>query len=282
MQMIYFYALFGVDMAFFSKKKIKKNYGDKNAVIISVSAQKGGVGKTTFSTNFAVSLALKGKKVLIMDLDSQAHTQEALYFHFGDNESEFSDYIMDSKKDLMNSVYMSKVDNLYYVPADKDLARTEKLLSSEIGKEFIIKKLLDVPKTHFDFIIIDTPPHFGNLTLASLVASKYVVIPTELSNLSIDGINDLLENMELIVDNYNNDIDILGIIINKVDYRARKTNEPILTELKTRFNDYLTEPYIPLSTLFKKSQLEGKSIFHYDKKHKISLLFDELSENLIK
>lgn len=268
-------------MAFFSKKKIKKNYGDKNATILSVSAQKGGVGKTTFSTNFAVSQALKGKKVLILDLDSQAHTQEALYYHFGENESEFSDYLLNPKKDLMNSVYLSKIDNLYYIPADKNLSRTEKLLSSEIGKEFVLKKLLDVPKTHFDLIIIDTPPHFGNLTLNALVASKYVVIPTELSNLSTDGINDLLENMELVVDNYNNDIDILGIVINKVDYRSRKTNEPILAELKDRFSDYLIEPYIPMSSLFKKAQLEGKSVFHYDKNHKVTHLFEELSGNLI-
>ncbi len=269
-------------MAFFSKKKIKKNYGDKNAIIVSVSAQKGGVGKTTFSTNFAVHQALKGKKVLLIDLDSQAHTQEALYFHLGENESEFSEYILNPRKDLMNSVYPSKIDNLYYIPADKDLSRTEKQLSSEIGREFILKKLLDVPKTHFDLIVIDTPPHFGNLTLSALVASKYVIIPTELSNLSIDGINDLLENMELVVDNYNDNIDILGIVVNKVDYRARKTNEPVLSELKDRFDNYLIEPYIPMSSLFKKAQLEGKSIFHFDKNHKISHLFEELSENLIK
>jgi chromosome partitioning protein len=268
-------------MAFFSKKKIKKNYGNKNATIISISAQKGGVGKTTFSTNFAVFQALEGKKVLMLDLDSQAHTQEALYYHLEENESEFSDYILNPKKDLMNSIYLSKIDNLYYVPADKNLSKTEKLLSSEIGKEFTLKKLLDVPKTHFDLIIIDTPPHFGNLTLSALVASKYVIIPTELSNLSIDGINDLLENMELVVDNYNSDIDILGIIINKIDYRARKTNEPILSELRDRFENYLVEPYIPMSSLFKKAQLEGKSIFHYNKKHKITNLFEELSKNLI-
>jgi len=269
-------------MAFFKKKKIKKNYGEKDAVIVSVSAQKGGVGKTTFSTNFAVAQALSGKKVLLIDLDSQAHTQEALFYHFGGNESDFSEYILNDNKDLMNSVYLSKIDNLYYVPADKNLARTEKLLSSEIGKEFVFKKLLDVPKSHFDLIVIDTPPHFGALTLAGLVASKYVIIPTELSNLSVDGINDLLENMELILDNYNPDIDILGIIINKVDYRSRKTNEPILEDLKERFTDYLIEPYIPLSSLFKKAQLEGKSIFHYEKNHKISKVFVELSQRLIK
>jgi chromosome partitioning protein len=269
-------------MAFFKKKKTKKDYGDKNATIISVSAQKGGVGKTTFSTNFAVSQALNGKKVLLIDLDSQAHTQESLSFHLGNNESDFSEYIIDSQKDLMNSIFLSQIENLYYVPADKNLAKTEKLLSTEIGKEFVLKKLLDIPKTHFDLIIIDTPPHFGNLTLGALVASKYVIIPTELSNLSIDGINDLLQNMELVVDNYNDDIDILGIVINKVDYRSKKTNDPILSDLRNRFDEYLTEPFIPLSTLFKKAQLSGQSIFHYDKNHKVSKLFDELSNKLIK
>ena len=268
-------------MAFFKKKKIKKNYGEKDAVIISVSAQKGGVGKTTFSTNFAVSQALEGKKVLLIDLDSQAHTQEALFHHLGNNESEFSSYILDENKDLMNSVYSSTIDNLFYIPADKGLVKTEKILSSEIGNEFIFKKLLDVPKTHFDLIIIDTPPHFGSLTLAGLVASKYVVIPTELSNLSVDGINDLIENMELVLDNYNSDIDILGIVVNKIDYRSKKSNEDILDSLKDRFEDYLLEPFIPMSALFKKAQFEGKSIFHYDKNHKVSKLFTELSEKLL-
>ncbi len=193
-------------MAFFKRKKVKKSYGEKDAVIVSVSAQKGGVGKTTFSTNFAVSQALSGKKVLLIDLDSQAHTREALYSHMNEGESEFSEYILDESKDLMNTIYLSNIEDLYYIPADKGLSRTEKMLSSEIGKEFVFKKLLDVPKSHFDLIVIDTPPHFGALTLAGLVASKYVIIPSELSSLSVDGINDLLENMELVLENYNPNI----------------------------------------------------------------------------
>ena len=267
---------------FGKRKKIKKNYGNKNAKTISVSTQKGGVGKTTFSTNYAVYCAMQGYKVLLIDLDSQAHTAETLFYHFNETESLLSEYLLDSEKDPMNLISVSKIENLHYIPADKNLNKTEKILSSEIGKEFSIKKLLDVPKTHYDFIIIDTAPNFGNLTLASLVASNFVIVPTELSSLSIEGINDLVLNLVTVAENYNPDIDILGIIINKIDYRTKKTNTPLLKELNERFSDYLISPYLPLSSLFKKSQYEGKSIFHYAPKHKVTAIFKELSDNLLK
>ncbi len=269
-------------MGFFTKKRDKREYGNKRAKIISIAAQKGGVGKTTISTNLAVAQALfSDKKVLLIDLDAQAHTYEALFSFIEREDSLFSEYFLDKDRNLMDIVKETDIENFYYIPADKKLIETESRIASKIGKEFIFKKLLDIPKTHFDLIIIDSPPNLGPLTISALVASDYVVIPTELSNLSMDGIDGLLETMELVIENYNHKLDILGIIINKIDLRATKTNKFLIKELEERFSDYLRTPYIPNSTLFKKAQLDGKSIFEYDKKHKVTKLFKDLSKSLI-
>ncbi|MBN2693720.1 ParA family protein [bacterium] len=268
-------------MSFLKKFSQKKELGNYKGKIITVSAQKGGVGKTTIATHLAVSLVKHlNKKTLIVDMDNQAHTGSALNRVIDSYRGRFSEYLLDSSKNIMDIVYKSEIENLYYIPSDTTLTETEGRLSSKIGKELILKKLLETPKTHFDYIIIDSPPNMGNLTISSLVASDYVLIPTELSTLSVDGIRGVIEVLESIVENFNPELDILGILVNKFDSRTKTTNSIFLNQLKESYGLYLKEPYLPNSTVFKKAQHFGDTVFDYEPNHKITELFKNLTESI--
>src|SRR6056297_3996029 len=149
----------------------------KKPIIISVCDQKGGTGKTNLAINLAAYLAYFNKKVLLIDLDSQGNATSSL----GEYDHQLSIYdVLTQSKDLSSAMKKTR-DNFWFIPASKDLAGMEIELASKIGREKKLKQALDnfKEKHDFDFIIIDTPPSLGLLTVNSLVGADKVVIPVQ-------------------------------------------------------------------------------------------------------
>jgi chromosome partitioning protein len=240
--------------------------GDRAAAVVSVCAQKGGVGKTTTAVNLACALArFHGRKVLLVDMDSQGHVASSLYkVVYGGAASSLSDVLLGRKRDLMEIVVPAAVERLHVTPSDKALNETEGVIATRIGKEFLLRQALRTARTHFDVVLLDCPPNLGNLTLNALLASSWALVPSDMSILSLEGVRDLVETIETVGERLGHDVRLLGLVRTRVDGRNRQMNETIQRVLERDYGPLVFGTAIPVNTSIAKSQLEGRPIFDHD------------------
>lgn len=148
-------------------------------MIISLANQKGGVGKSTCAINISAGLAMAGNKVLLVDMDSQAHAGKGLGINVHTLVKSISDVLTSRKPDIKEVIAPTYIENLDIAPSDIRLARAEQLLSAMTGKEFVLQRALRSVVKKYDFILIDCPPSLGNLTIAALVASTTSLSPVK-------------------------------------------------------------------------------------------------------
>lgn len=258
--------------------------GSRFARVISVTTRKGGVGKTTVSLNLAAALAEDyGKKVLLVDLDPQGHTRTSTHaMTSGSPEENFSTLLLDRKRELIEAAVPSSFDHLYMVHADDGLNEAENLLSTRMGKEFSLRNMLRLTRTHFDIIILDTPPNLGNLTIAGLAAADFCLLPLDLSPLALQGIDDILDAMDTMEEQLGHHVDLLGLVVNRFDKRLKNVNESILGELEARFGDAVMRAYIPSSSAVSKAQLAGQPLISHDPKGRATKAFNELAADVLR
>lgn len=203
-------------------------------MIISVFNQKGGVAKTTTTTNLACALAEKGKRVLIVDLDPQANSTNAL--GIDDEGLEQSIYnLLQEYNNVTDKKHFKKERILEFIqqtsfkvdmlPSDINLAEAEQTLSSAVSREMILSKILNMIKDNYDYTFIDCPPSLGLLTINALSASDQLIIPVYPSYFSVKGIKQLLRTYELVKDNLKPQLDIMGVVVTKYDQRISKHKE---------------------------------------------------------
>ena len=174
----------------------RRPLGNRKAMVLAVSAQKGGVGKTTTSVSLAAALArFHGLRVLLVDLDPQGHVTTSLRTAVRPGGGPLSKVLLDDRRqgEVMDVAASTGIPNLYLTPFDDNLASTEDLMSTRIGKEFILKESLEATRTHYDVIVLDCPPNLGSLTLNALVAADQVLIPCDPSPLALTGVAALVE-----------------------------------------------------------------------------------------
>jgi chromosome partitioning protein len=192
-----------------------------SARIISVANQKGGVGKTATTTNLGASLFGLGHRVLVVDMDPQGNLSSS----FGPREtnpSTVANALLDRKVELpIQSVYRQDNACLDLVPTNVALATAEAALMNKLGREFRLRDQLAGVVDRYDFILIDTPPSLGLLTINSLVAAQLVLIPTEARFFSLQGLQMLQESIDEIL-YINPHLRILGIVLSKFDRRLRE------------------------------------------------------------
>ena len=237
--------------------------GDRHARVIAVSAQKGGVGKTTTAVHLACALASKhGKRVLLLDMDAQGHVEMSLRETFTSTGQEtLGAILLGKKRDVYEVAQKTSIDNLWIVPSDRDLNTTESIMASRIGKELLLRKALEVARTHFDVILIDCPPNLGSLTVNALVAADLILVPGDLSLLSLDGVEALIEAMANVQDTLNPNVSLLGLLRTRVDRRNQKVNATIEEILEARYSGVLLDTEIGVSTDIAKAQLAGRPVF---------------------
>ena len=197
--------------------------------VLSIANQKGGVGKTTTSINLAAALALKKKKTLLIDLDPQSNATIA-FFDQGDIQVTMYDIFAEHPAEMSKIIRPSKDPNLFVAPARLHLARLEQQLAGQFDAPFKLKDSLSPILKEYDFVVIDTPPSLGILTVNSLVASTHLLVPVQAAYFAIEGTDDLLETYGRIRSRPNPDLKVLGVVITLYDKRtniSRDTHEQI-------------------------------------------------------
>jgi chromosome partitioning protein len=190
------------------------------ARIISIANQKGGVGKTATTTNLGASLYTLGHRVLVVDMDPQGNLSSS--FRGKVDAQSITESLLDRKISLpVIPLYASDAAYLDLVPANVTLATAEAALMNKLGREFRLREQLSGVAERYDFVLIDTPPSLGLLTINALVAAQLVLVPTEARYFSLQGLQMLQESIEEIL-YINPNLRILGIVLSKFDRRLRE------------------------------------------------------------
>lgn len=238
--------------------------GGKQATVIAVSNQKGGVGKTTTAVNLGAGLALfHGQKVLLVDLDAQGHVSISLRRPFAENGSGISAVLSARQRSLLETIAATDLENLDMTLSDRSLLDAEGQIAGKIGREFILRKSLEPARGQYDFILLDCPPNLGLLTVNAYVASDFLLVPCELSALALEGLEGLLETLETVRHRLRHPLEILGILPTRVDHRNLTMNEAAFERLREVFGDRVFQTRITVNTDLNKAQMAGVPIFRF-------------------
>lgn len=226
-------------------------------MIISIANQKGGCGKTTTAANLG---ALLGKKhrVLLVDIDPQGN----LTTHFGINKAEQKHTIYDVMIDGRIEDAILQKDGVDIVPSTIDLAGAEVELTGKIGREYILDNELKRVARKYDFIIIDTPPSLGIITINSLVASDYVLIPVQAEFFALEGLTQLLSVVDLVNTRLGRTLKILGMTVTMFNSRTRSSNE-VLENVRKHYPQHLLKTIIPRNVTITDSTMAGSPVVKY-------------------
>lgn len=226
--------------------------------VISVVNQKGGTGKTTTLLNLASALADTDKKVLIIDFDPQANASSGL----GIRNTAKNIYDLLIGNASFFEVLTKPKENLFLIPSAESLVGANIELVNEENRETKLAKILEHLPDDYDFVFIDTPPSLGLLTINSLVAAQYALIPVQAEYYALEGLGQLILTLNLVRENLNPQLEILGVVITMYDEKLGLSHD-VLEELYKNFPFWIFRTVIPRSVKLAEAPSFGKSIFEY-------------------
>jgi|CXWL01.1.fsa_nt_gi chromosome partitioning protein len=246
--------------------------------IISIANQKGGCGKTTSAINLAATLGLNGKRTLLIDLDPQAHA--TLGLNIDDQNSLYNVISKLTPRKLKIENIIKKVDaNFDIVPSNILVGTLEQELADEIGRELKLIEVINTIKDRYDYILIDCPPSLGFLTVNSIRASDEVMIPVETSRFSMQGVDHLMDIINLIRDRLNHPV-TCRVLVTMFDSRLRHSFN-MLSKMKEKFDGILISTIIHINVKLKESAVMGETVIKYDKYCRGSKDYFSLAKELI-
>ena len=229
-------------------------------IIIAIINQKGGVGKTTTSINLGYGLALLGRKVLLIDLDPQAHSSIVLTTEPNNSLGTMRDVLV-NKKNIRDVITKTSIANLDLAPSSVHLDRAEQLLVPEMFRETHLAKAIS--DLDYEFIIIDCRPTLGILSVNALYASNIVLVPCEMASFSLEGFSDLLDMIKILKrGDYESRKGILWILFCKFDFRKTISNEWVFKQLEP-YKSILLKTYIRQCEALNQAHMAKESIFTF-------------------
>ncbi|MGH3312542.1 MAG: AAA family ATPase [Streptomyces sp.] len=247
--------------------------------VMVVANQKGGVGKTTTTVNLAASLALHGARVLVIDLDPQGNASTALGVDHHSEVPSIYDVLVDSRPlaDVVKPV--PDVEGLFCAPATIDLAGAEIELVSLVARESRLQRALSAYEQPLDYVLIDCPPSLGLLTVNALVAGAEVLIPIQCEYYALEGLGQLLRNVDLVKGHLNTNLHVSTIILTMYDGRTRLASQ-VADEVRTHFSAEVLRTNIPRSVRISEAPSYGQTVLTYDPGSSGSLSYLEAAREI--
>jgi len=250
-------------------------------LIIAVTNQKGGVGKTTTALNVSSALAFMGKSTLLIDTDPQAHSTISCVKEPSQYNKSLYDVLINNDENIGDHIVSTTIPSLNIVISKISMAKLEPTLLGEIDGHYRLKDVLEPIRGKCDFIIIDTPPTLGIITLNALVTSDAIIIPIQSSYLSLEGTDDLLETIDKVKKVANPNLYILGILITLHDKRTNISRD-VVKKIKNVFGKKVFKTIISKSVKLEESPAYKESIFTYAPYSVGSIQYKQVAKEILK
>lgn len=248
--------------------------------MIAVANQKGGVGKTTSTVNLAASLGVRGKRVLLIDVDPQGNATSGVGIN--KREIEASSYeLLTGEKSAEEIILKTAFENLHLLPSNIQLAGAEIQLVDVPDRVNVLKKAVIHMKGYYDYILIDCPPSLGLITLNALTACDTLFIPIQCEYYALEGLSQLMATVRQVKKMYNSTIEIEGVLLTMYDGRLNLTAQ-VLAEVKKFYGDKVYATSIPRNVRLSEAPSFGQPVYYYDKSSTGTKAYLDLADEVIR
>ena len=251
-----------------------------NTQIIAVANQKGGVGKTTTCANLGIGLAQAGKKVLLVDADPQGNTTSGVGVDRRDCGATIYEVLISGAK-AKEALVKTEFKNLTLLPSNMDLAAAELEMAALENREAVLKNALAPIRGDYDFLLIDCPPSLGLITTNALTAADTILIPIQCEYYALEGLSQLMNTVRRVKRQYNELLDIEGVLLTMYDGRLNLTQQ-VVEEVKKYFPRKVFKTVIPRTVRLSEAPGFGQPALYYDRSSRGAKAYGELAEEVIK
>ena len=246
--------------------------------MIAIGNQKGGVGKTTTTVNLGAALAFQGKKVLIIDMDSQGNATSGLGIERADVKQSVYEVLVD-QIEAAGAILPTSRENLWILPSTLQLAGAEIELATADHRESRLKQAIEPIKADYDYILVDCPPSLGQLSLNAFTASDTILIPVQCEYYALDCLSQLLNTIRLVQRTYNKNFRIEGVLLTMLDARTNLGYE-VVEEVRKYFQEKVYQTIITRNVRLSEAPSYGQSVIDYDPKSRGAEMYMDLAKEV--